>query len=126
MFFDILAEVGSDLFRAIGANFTGGDYLRLAMLVAIGALGALSTKSLGNAFSAALWGLPVFAVASYVRTALTMTSADAFGRSPWLEALAAGWDNIAGMRGIELFGLYGALALIVMILYLLKGAISRG
>jgi len=123
---DILQTIVMDVVGSVGTVFTASGWVTLGMLIAIGALGAVATGSLGEAFSSAVWGLPLFALVSYFKNALTLTREETFGRSPWIEALDQGWESIARMDGLELIGLYFALAIVVLLGYLVKVAISRG
>ncbi len=123
---EMLFGMVSDIAGATGFYFTSGDWVSVAALVAVGLLGAVLTKDLGGAFASAVWAMPLFGIVTYVRDALTTSAADTYGRSPWLEALDDGWISVTRMSGLELIGLYFALVLVILILYLLKNAVGRG
>lgn len=123
---DTLFGMVGDIAGATGFYFTNGDWVGVAALVAVGLLGAVLTKNLGGAFASAVWAMPIYGFVGYVRDALSLSPSETFNRSPWLEALDDGWITVTRMSGLELIGLYFALVLVILILYLLKNAVSRG
>ena len=125
--FEILTTVITDIAHSVSDVFTSGDWTALGALVAVGVLGAVLTSRIGGAFSAAVWALPVYALVNYVREALTMSGADTYGRSRWVEALDSGWYSISSMQGLELIGLYFAFAIVIVALFAIKAAVfARG
>ena len=120
----MLEQVINDVVGAFSNVFMTGDWMTVAIAVGSVVIAAFMTQRAGQAFHMTFTALAFYAVANYIRDALTWPTSAQAGNA-WVEAAQANWNAFMDLRLASFIAYFLVFYILILILHYVMALLSR-
>jgi len=119
----MMREIFSDLTGVMQSTFTYGNWVKIAIVVLVAFIAAMSIRNYRQAFG---WSV----ISMLLLGAFTLIYCVATGTMPgelssWTNQLQSGWNSVMGMTGETLVGYFVMFFMVIIALFTVRRVFSR-
>lgn len=122
----MLQSIVNDVIGIFNATFLAGDWIALAIAFGSVLIAGLMMQRGGQIGSMTLLALILFAIGGYLRGAFRAASAEGAAGNRFTSQLEASWAQFMSLQAGTLLAYFIAFMVLIMVLFGLKSALSRG